>query len=108
MFGETVTRRRRSVSGTDRYGAPTYTWATTDLDGAVFDPGGSVEPVEVGRASVVTTPRVYFRDAVDVTRTDELVVRGVTYRVQGAPARWVSPWTGATAGVVVELEAVSG
>lgn len=108
MFGESVTRERRVQSGTDRYDNPTYTWVSTSLDGAAFDPGGSVEPVEVGRASVITTPKLYFRSAVDLTAADRVIVRGRPYTVQGDPAVWVSPWSGRTSGTVVELKAVVG
>jgi hypothetical protein len=108
MFGATVTHRRRTAGAQDRYGNPTYTWTETPMSGVAFAPGGSVEPSEVGRASVVTTPKLYSRAPVDVTVHDEFVVGGATYTVQGEPAVWVNPWTAATAGTVVELERVDG
>lgn len=111
MFGETVIRVRRGAqTGVDRYGKPVYgVDVETALDGGAFDPGGSVEPVEVGRTAVITSPKVYFRaGAPDVVSTDHLRVRGVLYAVQGNPAVWVNPWTGGTSGTVVELKAVTG
>lgn len=109
MIGETVTRLRRVDTGeVDRYGNPVYADDSTDLDGAMFAPGGSVEPAEVGREPVVTTPTLYFTRQVDVVSSDQLVVRGDTYQVTGRPATWVSPWTGETMGTVVTLELVEG
>ena len=109
--GETVTRIRAGASPSlDPYGDPLPgADAETDLPGAAFDPGGSLEPVEVGRAQTVTTPKVYFyRSSPDVVSTDRLRVRGLTYQVIGRPALWVSPYTLTTAGLVVELKLVEG
>lgn len=111
MRGEEVTRIRTAASAaTDVYGNP-IPGADVEIviPGAAFDPGGSVEPVEIGRASVVTTPKLYFRDSVpDVISTDRLRVRGVTYSVVGKPAIWVNLFTSIAAGMVVELLAVEG
>jgi hypothetical protein len=108
MFGESVTRLRRVAAGTDRYGSPTFTESSTAITGAAFAPGGSVEPVEVGRAAVITSPALYFRSTVDLLATDRVIVRGTTYTVEGDPAVWVSPYTGETRGVSVSLKAVTG
>ena len=111
MIGETVTRLRTGAqTGTDAFGQPVYgPDDEVDIDGAAFDPGGSVEPVELGRAAVVTTPKCYWRDvAPDVVSTDRLRVRGVVYQVTGNPAAWVSPYTGTTKGLVVELRDPEG
>jgi hypothetical protein len=109
MFGASVTRIRRTQSGSDRYGNPTYTEATSTITGAAFAPGGSVEPTEVGRASVVTTPKLYFLAAsVDLRADDDVTIAGQRYTVQGEPAVWTNPWTAGTAGTIVELERVDG
>lgn len=113
MFtGETVTRIRAGESTTtDRYGNPIPgPDVETPLDRAGFDPGGSREPVEVGRTATVTNPKVYFRDyAPDVVSTDRLRVRGVVYQVKGRPAEWRDPHAGnVVRGLVVELELAEG
>ena len=114
--GETVTRLRR-LTATDPYSGESapipwdkagHTPASASIDGCGFDPGGSVEPVEVGRVSVVTKPTVYAPYGSDILVGDRLVVRNVTYDVDGTPASWRSPFTGWEPGLVVELKAVSG
>lgn len=112
MFGETVIRIRAGAptGEHDRYGAPILgPDVETPLEGAAFDPGGSREPVEVGRAAVITTPRVFFPEQwPDVVSTDRLRVRGVEYRVTGRPPEWRDPFGSDVGGLVVELEAVEG
>lgn len=109
VFGEQVTRIRRVADGEDRYGNPVYIDDETVLDErGAFDPGGSLETVEVGRAPVVTTPKLYFLTAVDLDADDSVRVRGATFQVSGRPAVWVDPHGSDVGGTVVELEAVSG
>jgi len=111
QFGEPVSRIRAGVSpGPDIYGDPLPGVNVEDaLDGAAFDPGDSSEPAQIGTARVVTTPKLYFyRGAPDILSSDLLRVRSDVYSVIGRPARWVSPFTGATFGLVVELKMVDG
>ena len=111
MIGEVVIRIRSGAStGVDRYGNPIPgTDVETPLDGAAFDPGGSREPLEVGRAQTVTNPKVYFyMNTPDVVSTDRLRVRGLVYQVKGRPAVWSSPFPSAVGGLVVELELAEG
>lgn len=106
FIGETAIRRRREQTGTDRAGGPIYTWAATTIPtGCAFDPGGTREPLEVGRAQVITTPKAYFPTVVDVVAGDELVIRGRIWTVQGDPAVWISPFRSSVGGTVVELQA---
>lgn len=108
FLGEQVTRRRREQTGTDRYGNPVFDLVDVVLDErCAFDPGGSREPVEIGREQTVTTPKAYFPDTrPDITAADVLVIRGQEFTVQGVPADWRSPFGADVGGVVVELEAV--
>lgn len=110
MIGETVTRLRTGASpGEDPYGNPLPgVDVEVAIPGAAFDPGGSLEPVEVGRAQTVTTPKLYFTTSPDIISSDRLRVRGLVYSVIGRPALWVSPFTGVTAGMVVELKVAEG
>lgn len=88
---ETVTRIRAGASvGTDAFGVPIPgSDVETDITGALFAPGGTSEPVEVGREATVSAPTLYFRDArPDFVRTDRVRVRGVVYELDGDPADW--------------------
>src|SRR5690554_5465643 len=107
--GEPVTRIRHQQSGEDRYGNPVFEDVETVLEeSAAFDPGGSVEPVEVGREPVITSPKLYFTVRPDITAADRVRVRGDEFTVTGKPADWRSPWGSDVGGLVVELERVSG
>lgn len=110
--GETVTRLRATAT-TDPYSgeATGSDWSTPDsldIDGCGFNPGGSSEPLQEGRNAVITRPEVYAPADADVLSGDRLVVRGLTYEVQGDPADWRSPFTGWNPGLVIALERVSG
>ena len=111
MFGETVTRVRRGAqTGVDRYGHPVYgSDVETAIEGAGFDPGGSLEPVEVGRTPVITTPKLYFLSSTpDFVAADHVRVRGVLYEVVGRPGVWSSAFSDWTSGTVVDLKVVEG
>src|SRR5687768_13617846 len=108
--GEPVTRRRQEQTGEDRYGNPVYELVDTVLEErAGFDPGGSREPVEVGRTQTITTPKLYFRrQRPDLNDTDQVLVRGVVYAIEGDPADWRSPYGSDVGGLVVELKRAEG
>lgn len=110
--GELVIRQRATPVLDPYSGEPTdYSWDDPDLldlPGCGFDPGGSVETSEVGRAPIVTQPTVYADPSADVLAGDRLVVRGRTWEVDGDPADWRNPFTGWRPGLVIKLKAVSG
>jgi hypothetical protein len=113
LNGETVTRLRFANPDGDRYGNPTRpddaVPAETPLAGAVFDPGGSAEPVEAGRTAVITQPTLYFlRQWPDIVPTDQLRVRGRVYDVTGDPGDWRSAYGSALGGLVVPLKRADG
>ena len=108
--GLPVTRIRLTATGAeDRYGNPVTAPVETVLDQlAAFDPGGSREPVEVGRTATVTTPKLYFIEPVDLTTTDSVRVNARTFTVEGVPAEWQGPFGTPVGGMVIELQEVSG
>lgn len=110
MFGDPVTRiRLEATGGTDRYGNPVMGDVEAAVGTAALDPGGTREPVEVGRAQVVTTPKLYYQSEwPDLHSGDRVRVRGLTFEVDGDPSDWRSPWGTLVGGTVVELKAVSG
>ncbi|MET0490363.1 MAG: hypothetical protein ABW143_09025 [Acidimicrobiales bacterium] len=109
--GETIVRLRAGAStDEDRYGDPLPSDdVRTPITGAMFDPGGTREPAEVGRQPVITTPKLYFRDQEpNLSAGDRVEVRGLVFDIEGDLAVWVNPWTGRTEGTVVELKRVNG
>lgn len=108
MSGETVTVTPRTLDGVDRNNNQEWIdGAPFDVTGALFDPGGSIEPFEIGRAPVITTAKLYFRSTPTITAHDKIAVRGDTYQVVGRPAVWVG-LPGTSVGTVVDLELVEG
>lgn len=106
---ETVTRIRATSSGTDAFSKPIPGTPTeTDIEGALFAPGGSSEPVEPGRTPIITKPTLYFRMSwPDITADDQIRVRGVVYGVEGDPAEWHRGQQ-LEGGMVVPLKRVGG
>lgn len=109
-FGEPVTVLTRAQTGTDRYGNAVYGWPEpgTTYDRCAFAPGTSTEPVEPGRTAVLVDAVVYLPAGAEVGPADRLIVRGVTYEVQGEPGDWRSPYTGNRPGVAVPVRRVEG
>lgn len=109
MIGESVTILRRVAGTEDRYGKPTYTWsARTTVDDVLVAPGKSVEGNEAIRNQVDTACTLLFRGntAVPVGPFDRVIVRGVTWFVNGRSAVWDSgSWP---AGSVLELDSTEG
>jgi hypothetical protein len=94
----------RVQTGVDRYGEPIFGDQESALPPARFDPGGISEPVEPGRAPVVTEPTLYWRNAwPDVPADARVRVRGTVYEVIGDPADWRGDSLG---GLVVQLRSV--
>lgn len=94
----------RVQAGVDRYGEPTFEDRESPLPPARFAPGGVSEPVEPGRAPVVTEPTLYWRNEWPNVPADARIrVRGTVYEVIGDPADWRGDSLG---GLVVQLRSV--
>lgn len=111
--GETVTRLRATTTANPYSGEPDgdpdwTTPSTLAIPGCGFDPGGSIESADARRDAVTTQPTVYAPSDADITAADRVLVRGVTYEVDGRPALWRSPFTGWEPGLVVQLRAYEG
>lgn len=83
---------------------PTVQLSTT----AGVEPVGSEEPTQEGRQAVIVGFRLYLPGIVDVKPGWRVTVRGDTYRVDGQPAQWRSPFTGWEAGTVVSCGRTDG
>jgi hypothetical protein len=106
-FGDTITINTQGVISQNSYGSDTYgTVATTVVTGA-FAPAGSTELTQA-RDTITTQPTVYLPTGTAITAIDKVIVRGVTYDVDGEPSDWRHPLTGWQAGVAVKLQVVTG
>lgn len=107
-FGEGVTLITRTLTGRDDLGNDVYTQTEVTLPRCGFDPGHSVEDVQ-GRDMVTVQPRLLLPAGASIPAPiDAVLVNGVTYEVDGTPNLVRNPFTGWTAGTVVNLKAVTG
>lgn len=111
-FGESVVRLRakRKVDPYTNEARPDWSQSPESLtiDDCAFNPGGSHESVEPGREPILSKPTVYAPYGADILAGDRLVVRGVTFDVDGHPSQWRNPFTGWQAGVSVTLISKDG
>lgn len=106
-YGQTVTIRRRTVSGTDEYGNNVYSSVTEDIGLCVVQPAASGEQLQFAD-QLSTGITVFFPENTDVAYIDAVIVDGNEYEVQGSPNEWVSPFSGRTAPVQVQATKVTG
>jgi hypothetical protein len=115
--GIDIVVRRRTASGRDGSGNDTFTTADTTYQGCAYWPGSAGRNVAGSnvygaadfRNSVVTRDQLAFPDGavigpLDLARTPD----GVWWRCVGEPEQWGSQLTGATSGIQVAVERVSG
>lgn len=108
---ETATILRAADGGSDRYGNAVEDWADateTEVEVLGWAPRGDSEERADGRQGGVDTGVLYVPSGTDVTTTDRVLFRGVTYRVDGTPTDWRNPYTGSTPGLEVNLRRVDG
>ncbi len=104
---ETFTVITRTVTGRDSMGNRTYTPVETTVTGA-FAPAGSTELVQ-GQDTIISNPTIYLTDGTPAPApTARIVVRGVTFEVDGEPLVFHNPFTGSEPGAVVRLVRVDG
>jgi hypothetical protein len=103
-LGETVTVNRVSI---DAHGNKTTNSTHTIAACAVW-PSIGKEIISPNMDVVEFSMTVFMPPGSDILSTDEVVVRGTTYRVSGQPALHKSPFTGYQAGIEVLLQASAG
>jgi len=87
---------------TEGYGAP------VTLYGFGFDPGSSSEPRQPGMDRVIVEPTLYGPFNMPFKPKDRVIVRGVTYEVEGVVRQWRNMFSNREAGGVVSLRRVDG
>ena len=74
-------------AGVGIYGDPGAETSTTQ-DGCTVYPTGSSDPLTLGRTPTDSAMTVLGPPGWDVRTSDEMVVRGIRYRVVGLPFDW--------------------
>lgn len=73
-----------------------------------FSPGGSVEPSAPGMQRVISSPTFWAPYDCPIGPYDKCEFDGVTYTVEGKPAKWKHRRTNREVGTVVNLKVVDG
>ncbi len=109
-FGLPVTLIRRRLTGSvDEYGNNAYAKTTELVTGCAVCPGNTSEDIQ-GTSSVLSDIIVHMPLGTDVQWEDLLInpLDGQTYKVNGMPHSWISPFTGTTSLIEVPCVAISG
>jgi hypothetical protein len=101
--GETITIRRRSESGSDDFGNPTYTTTNVIIKDALIAVGGGSEPIDVERDAVDSSLTIYLPSGTVVLDGDVFIIRNSQWVKNGQVQDWVSPFPSSLAGVVIPV-----
>ncbi len=108
-MSESVQRVPYVGSTEDAHGNETATYGTAvALTGYGFDPGSSSEPRLPGQGRVIVEPTLYGPYSMPFLPRDRVIVRGVTYEVEGEVRQWKHMVSNEEAGAVVSLRKVDG
>lgn len=109
-MSESVQRVPYVGSTEDAHGNETETWGSpVALVGVYgFDPGSSNEPRIAGQERVIVEPSLYGPFDMPFLPRDRVIVRGVTYEIEGLVRQWRHMRTNREAGGVVTLRLVTG
>lgn len=107
MIGETVTIRRRSVSGEDSQGNPTYTVTSIPVERCAFAPNSSDEDPSTFGTRAITGGTVYAPSGTVFLPSDQVVIRGDLYSVDGETGQWTNPYSAQGRGVEVAVRRAS-
>lgn len=111
--GETVTVLTAGLEEDPYSGefVPSWEWMPSEreVQGVAVADGGSVEPLQPGRESVVSDyDLIFWGEDPGVTHDNRVIVRGITCSVVGRPFPWPWVFTGGIAGTVVKVKIVEG
>lgn len=109
-MGEVVQRIPYEGFGEDAHGNETASYGpAVILEGVYgFDPGSSSEPRLAGQQRVIVEPTLYGPFDMPLASQDRVIVRGLTYEVEGEVRRWRHMRSNHEAGAVVSLRRVDG
>lgn len=106
--GETIQIKRRTITGENDFGNPTYSLTTITIKDALIGFGSTNEPVDAERDAVDAKITVYFPTGTVIEDGDVFVIRNLSWVKDGISQQWVSPFTSFDAGVVVQLRKRDG
>lgn len=104
MIGETILIRRSVETGEDAQGNPTYVPTDTPVDNCAFAPTGSSEDVSTFGTRAITGGTVYAPSGTVFLSSDLLVIRGMTFTIDGETGQWTNPYSGNGRGVEVAVK----
>lgn len=100
---------RGTPGGVDEYGDPvTSTSSSVPVPNLGVAPRKSEESGERGRAGVVIGKTVYLPAGTDIRSSDQLLIDGELYDVEGEPGMWENPLTGHSPGIEVAARRAVG
>lgn len=109
--GETVTLLAPGTIADPYSGDTADDWTTlteTPIHGVAVEPRPSQEPVQDARNAVTSGYTLYVPAGAQIAPRDRVRVRGEVYSILGEPAEWISPFTGWTPGIVVQVGRTDG
>lgn len=111
--GETVVIVRQSPGGVDEYGDPiSGSEERIDVPGCTWAPrlagAASSEIDDRGRQGIIVGMTVYMPYDTDLRPSDQLVLDGLLYEVEGEPGKWHNRMTGRRAGLEVAARRSEG
>jgi len=106
---ESVLHLAYQAGAVDAYGNDTAGYADpVTIAGFGFDPGSTSEPRRPGQDRVIVEPTLYGPFDMPFKPQDQVIVRGVTYEVEGVVRQWRNMFSNREAGGVVSLRRVDG
>ena len=100
---ELITRVRRSSSGTESYGQPFYTTASSEV-GAIVSARVSGTNFDADQIVVTDGLTVYLPTGYDVQDDDKFIIRTKTYELDGEAFDWRDGLGSWSPGTVVNLQ----
>lgn len=101
--GETIQIKRRTATGVNEVGLPTYTEQVITVRDVLIAIGTTSEQVDPARDAQDATVTLYFPNGTVIDANDVFIVRGSRWVKDGEAMEWVSPFPATEAGVVVPI-----
>jgi hypothetical protein len=100
---ETITIKRRTISGVDDYGNEAYTTSDIVIRECLLGFGETSEPIDASRQPIDASVTLYMPNGTLILEDDRFVVRGSEFVKEGDPLNWQSPFSNWSLGVVVKV-----